>query len=263
MHTLAHNWFGLENLSLIPGTVGAAPVQNIGAYGVDVSHFIDAVSVYDIEQQCFTDFSNDMCKFGYRDSIFKRQYQANDQVNGQVNEPSQNCPSASLLITQVHFKLLKKPNINVSYKPINDELIRLGMTNPTPNKIAEIIIAIRQSKLPNPDLIPNAGSFFKNPVIPKRHYEMLLLTFSELISFHHDEAHVKLAAGQLIELSGFKGKRIGNASMYAQQALVLTNCGNATGRELWEYANLVSAAVLHKFSVNLTPEPLILINPSL
>lgn len=248
MYTLSHNWFGLENLSLIPGTVGAAPVQNIGAYGVEVSQYIESVDVYNIDTASFETLSNAECLLSYRDSIFKHR--------DSLGHPAQ----SYRCITFVYFKLNKLPKLNLKYQSVNERLAQLQLDQPSPQDLAHVIMQIRRDKLPDPKVIPNAGSFFKNPLVTKIEYETLLHTYPELVCFEFNETHVKLAAGQLIELVGFKGKQIGNVAMYAKQALVLTNCGGATGRELWDYAMQVKAMVHRKFSVNINPEPLILMN---
>lgn len=248
MYTLSRNWFGLENLSLIPGTVGAAPVQNIGAYGVEVGQYIDAVDVYNIDTSSFETLSKAECLFSYRDSIFKHR--------DPLGHPAQ----SYRCITFVYFKLNKIPKLNLSYQAVKEKLAQLQLDQPSPQDLAQVIMQIRQSKLPDPKIIPNAGSFFKNPLVTKEHYVALHQAYPQLVSFEFDATHVKLAAGQLIELVGFKGKQIGDVAMYAKQALVLTNCGSATGRALWEYAMQVKAQVYRKFSVNISPEPLILIN---
>lgn len=245
MYTLSNYWYGLENLSLIPGTVGAAPVQNIGAYGSDISGFIDHVEAYNLSDKTYTKIENKSCQFGYRESLFKQQ-------------------NKKFIITYVILKLLKKPKLNLSYKILKDELTayqnKYNIEVASAHDLSQVVINIRSSKLPDPKLIPNLGSFFKNPHVLNKHLQSLKEIYPALVSYDISGSGslVKLAAGQLIDLAGFKGKQIGKVAMYQHQALVLTNCGGATGLEIWEYAQCVQKAVWDKFAVNIEPEPLIL-----
>ncbi len=236
MFAIEHDMGGIENLSLIPGTVGAAPIQNIGAYGVEldtVFHSLEAVRIGTGE---VVHFSKLDCGFGYRDSIFKRE--ARDKY----------------VITKVSFHLTKNHHINTTYGAIQDVLNRENNSLPTIRDVSNAVIEIRQSKLPDPAVIGNAGSFFKNPIIEKVHYENLLDTHPSLPSYPAGDDIVKIPAGWLIEQAGWKGKNIGQAGSYEKQALVLVNRGGATGIEIWNLAQEIIASVEEKFHVTLTPE---------
>lgn len=231
------NYGGIENLSLIPGNVGTCPIQNIGAYGVEVKDVITKVNAVEIKTGKLVSFTNEECEFGYRNSIFK------NQAKGKY------------IITSVSFKLTKNHhNLNTSYGAIEKELEAKKIITPTIKDISDIVIAIRQSKLPDPKEIGNSGSFFKNPVISKKHYEALLEKFPTIPCYVISETEVKVPAGWLIEQSGFKGKRIGNYGVHNKQALVLVNYGGATGEEIYQLAKLIQKTILDKFSIPLEIE---------
>jgi UDP-N-acetylmuramate dehydrogenase len=235
--TLQHNLGGLENLSLIPGNVGTTPIQNIGAYGVEIKDRMVSCEAIHKETLEKVTFSNRDCAFGYRESIFK--HAVKDQY----------------IITSVIFLLDKAPHtLHTSYGAISQELEAMGIPQPTIQDVSNAVIRIRESKLPNPKELGNSGSFFKNPIVDKSIVKNLLKTYPEMPHYKVNEEESKIPAGWLIEQAGFKGKRIGNAGMHAKQALVLVNYGEATGAELWEVAQMVQREVLSKFGINLEPE---------
>jgi UDP-N-acetylmuramate dehydrogenase len=237
LYCIDHNWCGVENLSLIPGCVGAAPIQNIGAYGVEVKDAITGVRFYNIEKKCFEDYNNEDCKFGYRESVFKKDLKNN------------------FFITTVYFELKKQAEINISYGAIKTELEKNNITNPTIKDVSNAVIAIRSSKLPDPKLIGNAGSFFKNPTISIVHFEKLKLNFPNIVGYpNKDNTTIKIAAGWLIESCGLKGIRVGNTGCHQLQALVLVNYGNATGNEIFNYSEAVIQQVKSKFDISLERE---------
>jgi UDP-N-acetylmuramate dehydrogenase len=237
LHTVSMGWGGLENLSLIPGTVGAAPIQNIGAYGVEVKDVIHNVEAVSLKDGSIVTFSATDCHFGYRDSIFKR------TAKGQY------------VITAVSFKLTKNPTLHTSYGAIEDELKKNKITQPGIAEISQAVINIRTSKLPDPKKLGNAGSFFKNPEIDEQQFLHLKSIHTGMIAYPSaTPGKMKLAAGWLIEQCGWKGKRIGHVGMHEQQALVLVNYGGATGKELLTHAECVRDSVLEKFGVLLEME---------
>lgn len=229
-------WGGIENLSLIPGTVGAAPIQNIGAYGVEVKDVIDGVEFYDLKAKQIKLFMKDQCEFSYRDSIFKK------QGRGQW------------IITAVYFNLSKKPQVNTSYGVIQAELQKRSILQPTIKDLSDVVIDIRRSKLPDPKSIGNAGSFFKNPIISKEHFARLKALYPEIAAYPESTGQIKVAAGWLIDQCGLKGWRQGACGIHAQQALVLVNYGGATGSEILHLAEFVQSKVLEKFQVSLETE---------
>jgi len=232
-----NNYGGLENLSLIPGNVGTCPIQNIGAYGVEVKDTITKVEALHIETGKLVQFSNEECKFGYRNSIFK------NEVKGKY------------IITSVSFKLTKQNhNFNTSYGAIETELTSKNIAKPNLKNISDAIIAIRKSKLPDPKEIGNSGSFFKNPVITKAHFLTLQKTYPEIPSYIVSENQVKVPAGWLIEKAGFKGKRFGDFGVHKKQALVLVNYNNATGKEIYNLAETIQKEIKSKFDINLEIE---------
>lgn len=233
-YTLDQGWYGFENLILIPGTVGAAPVQNIGAYGAEVAERIEAVHVweYGVGAQVL---SPEACDFGYRDSRFKR-------------EPGR------FLITAVDLRLNGDPELKTGYGAIQTELSRLKVENPTPNDVALAVTNIRRSKLPDWFFLGNSGSFFKNPVVLKSDYNRLKTEFEDLPSYPIDDDHVKLPAGWLIDRAGLRGARTGAVGTYEKQALVMVNHGGATGREVLAFSKGVQAEVRAKFGVELERE---------
>ena len=236
-HTVSMGWGGLENLSLIPGTVGAAPIQNIGAYGVEVKDVIHNVEAVSLKDGSIVTFSAADCHFGYRDSIFKR------AAKGQF------------VITAVTFILTEHPILHTGYGAIEDELKKNHITQPSIADISKAVINIRSSKLPDPKNLGNAGSFFKNPEIDEHQFLSLKSEHPGIIAYPSGTpGQMKLAAGWLIEQCGWKGKQIGQVGMHAQQALVLVNYGGATGRALLNHAELVRNSVHDKFGVMLEME---------
>ncbi len=237
MTCVDQNWGGLENLALIPGTVGAAPMQNIGAYGVEAKDSIQTVHYYRISTQEFQSISNAEANFGYRTSIFKTQLK-ND-----------------CLITSVVFKLSKNHHqLHLSYGSIGEVLQKKKITDPTISDVAQAVIEIRQSKLPDPAKIGNAGSFFKNPLISKTTAQELHKNFPEISVFEVDDHTSKISAASLIEGCGWKGKIIGNTGTYKFHSLVLVNHGNATGAEIIQLSKDIQASVFDKYGVKIEPE---------
>ena len=230
-----NNYGGLENLSLIPGNVGTCPIQNIGAYGVEIKDTFQQLEALHIESGELHTFKLDDCKFGYRNSVFK------NELKGQY------------IITSVTFKLTKKNHkINTSYGAIQQELGK--NSNPSLKDVSNAVIAIRQSKLPDPKEIGNSGSFFKNPVISIEHFNQLQAEYPNIPSYKVSETEIKVPAGWLIEQSGFKGQKFGEAGVHARQALVLVNYGNATGKEVFEIAQKIQQTVKEKYKISLEIE---------
>ncbi len=238
--TLAQGWPGLENLSLIPGTVGAAPVQNIGAYGLEVAERLYSLDAFDLQTGETKHFDRSSCRFGYRDSVFK---QEGWHRNGRM------------VITGVTFRLPKQWQPLTRYADITQELEAQKIATPSAQQVAAAVIAIRQRKLPDPTHIPNAGSFFHNPVIDASTAERLLAAHPKMPHYPQADGRCKLAAGWLIEQSGWKGKNLGPVGMYDKQALVLVNHGNATGADVSMLMQAVQKDVREAFGVSLTPEP--------
>lgn len=236
LHSIRQNWAGLENLSLIPGSVGAAPMQNIGAYGVELKDSFHSLLAWHTEDRRLEEFNLRDCEFGYRESIFKK------QAKGQY------------IIVQVKFRLQKSPVFHTSYGAIQQELDKMGIDQLTIGAISEAVIRIRQSKLPDPKLIGNAGSFFKNPSVSLEKYQSLKEVFPHLVAYANADGSMKLAAGWLIEQCGWKGYREGDAGCHAQQALVLVNYGNATGNEIYQLSQKILESVSEKFGVELERE---------
>ena len=237
---LQHGFYGLENLSLIPGTVGAAPVQNIGAYGVEVGDRIEAVEAIDMQSGAGCRFEAGACDFAYRNSIFK------DRCRNRF------------FITAVTFHLNKKAQLVTSYADVRRALAGRQETVVTPQELSDTICDIRRHKLPDPEEIANAGSFFKNPIISRPRYQELAERFPELPAYPVDDQRVKIAAGWMIENCGWKGRRVGACGVYPHQALVLVNYGGASGRDILDLAEAVQASVEKRFDIRLNPEPLIL-----
>jgi UDP-N-acetylmuramate dehydrogenase len=236
LYCVEQGWGGIENLSLIPGTVGAAPIQNIGAYGVELKDVFYSLEAFDLESRELRTFNREQCNFGYRDSIFKK------ELKGKV------------VITSVTFSLHKDHTPDYSYRSLHEELEQSGISNPTIEQVSNAVIKVRQSKLPDPAEIGNTGSFFKNPVISVYQFDELKITHPDLPGYPVSERLVKVPAGWLIEQAGWKGFREGDAGVHDKQALVLVNHGSATGEEIWELAGKIRASVLKKFDVALTPE---------
>ena len=231
-----NKYCGIENLSLIPGTVGAAPIQNIGAYGVEVKDVISMVETYDMLERKIKIFSNEACNFGYRDSIFKSEYKNR------------------FIITNVYFTLLLNPKISSNYGAISSILSDQKIDNPTIKDISDAVIAIRQSKLPNPKVLGNAGSFFKNPLVSMDCYITIREKYPTVPSFPINERHVKIPAGWLIETLGWKGKKEGNCGVHHLQALVLVNHGGATGKEIFDLSEKIINDVFTTFNIVLERE---------
>ena len=225
---------GIENLSNIPGVVGAVPVQNIGAYGVEASQVVEKLDAISIESNKQVEFQNFHCEFDYRDSVFKKEYKN------------------LFIITYVYFRLNKKPEFNLEYGAINKELENYDEVNL--KNIREVIIKIRESKLPDPEVIGNAGSFFKNPIVETRFAEKLIAKYPDCPNYEVDNSNTKLAAGWLIEQCGWKGKHVGQAGVHKDQALVLVNLGDAKGSEVLQLANDIKKSVLLKYGVLLELE---------
>ncbi|MCW5912297.1 MAG: UDP-N-acetylmuramate dehydrogenase [Cyclobacteriaceae bacterium] len=237
MYCVQQGWGGIENLSLIPGTVGAAPIQNIGAYGVEVKEVIKSVTGIDLQTGLPRTWLNHECAFQYRDSIFKRTLKEN------------------FFISSVTLTLTKKSHrINTSYGAINDVLKQQHITSPTIQQVSDAVVQIRRSKLPDPAVIGNAGSFFKNPIITPEQYEQLQRSFPGIPGYHSVNQEVKVPAGWLIEQCGWKGKRIGDVGVHAQQALVLVNYANGSGAEIFSLASQIISSVKEKFNIELTCE---------
>ncbi|MBU6249017.1 MAG: UDP-N-acetylmuramate dehydrogenase [Xanthomonadaceae bacterium] len=237
--TLGQGIAGLENLILIPGTVGAAPIQNIGAYGTEVAEFVDSVEAWDTREHRVVTLDHVACAFGYRDSLFKR-------------EPGR------YVVTAVRFALPRTRELRTDYAGIREELARMGVDKPAPFHVAEAIIHLRTRKLPDPAVIGNAGSFFKNPMVDAATGEALRREHPELVAWPAADGRWKLSAAWLIEAAGLKGYREGDAGISSRHALVLVNHGQATGRELWALARQVIASVGATFGVKLEPEPLVI-----
>lgn len=232
-----NNAFGLENLSLIPGTVGASPIQNIGAYGVEVKDFIDEVLVYDLQTAQLVTLSNSDCQFSYRNSSLK-------------NNPR-------YIVISVSFRLSAQAELNVSYGDVAQRMASIAA--PTPYDLRNTIIAIRQSKLPDPQELGNAGSFFHNPVLPQENVQKLLTQYPKLPLFNTaDPEYIKISAGWLIDNLGLKGLRHGNVGVYPKQALVLVNYGGACQTELLEFAEWIQSQVKAHYDLRLHIEPIIL-----
>ncbi len=234
-YTLANAFYGLENLSLIPGSVGAAPIQNIGAYGVEVKDFISELTALEIRSGVSVSFTNESCRFGYRDSVFKQSLK--DQY----------------VITSVTFRLAKVAAPNLSYPALRQALAAVNA--PSPQAVSEAVIAIRQAKLPDPAAVPNVGSFFKNPIINATQLSGLAARYPGIVSYAVDEAHTKLAAAWLIDRAGWRGKGVGGAEVHAQQALVLTNPQRLYGDAVLALAEQIQQSVLAEFGVSLELEP--------
>ena len=234
---LENNLPGLENLALIPGTVGAAPIQNIGAYGVEIADYIDHVEAFDVEKQAFVTLSKEACQFAYRDSYFKQHPQR-------------------FIVTKVVLRISKTWQAKINYADLAKQFE--DNTNPSAEDIFLAVCKIRKHKLPDPKVIGNAGSFFQNPVIPNEQYETLLKKHAGLVSYPDTPGKRKLAAGWLIDQCGFKGQRMGEVGVYENQALVLVNHGNGTAQDILGLAKCIQDKVRKEFGVSLEIEPNIL-----
>ena len=236
IYCVEHGFAGLENLTLIPGTVGASPVQNIGAYGVELKDVFYSCSAFEIDTGKTKVFNYQDCQFGYRDSIFKGAFKG------------------KFIITSVTFKLSVETKINTSYGAIETELDRRGIKQPTILDVSTAVAYIRVSKLPDPTTIGNAGSFFKNPIIANRIFIKLLEKNPEMVAYPMPDGRMKLAAGWLIERCGFKGKIVGNTGSWKNQALVLVNHGSASGVEIYNYSQQIVDSVQSNFGITLHRE---------
>ena len=236
LYCVKQNLGGVENLSLIPGSVGASPMQNIGAYGVETKDVFHSLEAYHLQEQKIVNFGIADCEFGYRESVFKGKYK---------NE---------FVITNVTFRLNKNPLVNTSYGAITQELDRMGVSTPTIQNVSQAIINIRQGKLPDPARIGNAGSFFKNPEIANAAFLKLQEKFPAIIGYDLRNGKTKLAAGWLIEKCGWKGYREGDAGCNDKQSLVLVNFGKATGDEIFALSDKIIRSVKERFGVELVRE---------
>jgi UDP-N-acetylmuramate dehydrogenase len=236
MYCVENGLAGVENLSLIPGNVGASPIQNIGAYGVEIKDVFLELEAFHIKEKYTKTFTLQECNFGYRESVFKNSYKG------------------EYIITRVSFRLNKKPVFNTSYGAIQQELEKNGIQDLSIKAISDAVISIRSSKLPDPSQIGNAGSFFKNPVVSADDFNELRMKFPDVVSFPSGNDHYKIAAGWLIEQCGWKGYRKGDAGCYSKQALVLVNYGNANGQEIFELSEQIISSVRKKFNVQLERE---------
>ncbi|MEQ8303446.1 MAG: UDP-N-acetylmuramate dehydrogenase [Cyclobacteriaceae bacterium] len=237
MHCVTNDWGGIENLSLIPGTVGAAPMQNIGAYGVEIKDVVDQVEGIDLETGKPRVFSNAECEFGYRESVFKRGLREKYFIS-----------SVTLILSKINHRL------NTTYGAIQETLTSLNVKSITIQAISEAVITIRKNKLPDPAVIGNAGSFFKNPTIDQLHFNSLKVTHPTVPHYQIDNQYVKIPAGWLIEQCGWKGKRVDDVGVHPLQALVLVNYSSKKGDAILSLAKDIQHAVLEKFGIELTPE---------
>ncbi len=235
LYAIEHDWHGIENLSIIPGEVGASAIQNIGAYGVEVKDVIEKVETIEVKSLSPFTFTNAECRYAYRSSVFKQEYRGR------------------YIVTHVVFRLSKVPCFVLEYGHVSAELEKRGLI-PTARHLRDVITDMRNSKLPDPKVLGNGGSFFMNPVIPRSHYECLLKEYPEMPCYRIDDTSVKVPAGWLIEKAGWKGRSLGNAGVYEKQALVLVNLGNATGRDIWNLATHIVKSVEEKFAIRISPE---------
>ena len=237
--TLDQQLAGLENLSLIPGTVGAAPIQNIGAYGVEMKDTFHSLQALDISDQTIRLFNRKQCEFSYRDSVFKRDLKER------------------YVIVSVIFRLPRAAKLHLDYGDVRAELARMDCAAPSAREVSDAVCNIRRRKLPDPAVIGNAGSFFKNPIVNRGVLAGIQSSHEKVPHYPATDDHVKLAAGWLIEQCGWKGKSLGRAAVHEQHALVLVNRGGASGAEILALARAIQESVRAKFSVELEPEPVI------
>ncbi len=234
--TVEQGWGGIENMSLIPGSVGASPMQNIGAYGAEIKDSFVSLEALHIDSLELHIFNREQCQFGYRESVFKRALK--DQY----------------VIVSVSYQLSKNPIINTTYGAIQSEIEVMDVNEITVDTVSQAVMNIRRSKLPDPKVLGNAGSFFKNPVVPKAVFEKMAINYPDAPHYPQENGDEKLAAGWLIEKAGWKGKRIGNCGVHEMQALVLVNYGGATGNEIFELSGLIIEDIRSKFGVTLERE---------
>ncbi len=236
MFCVARNWGGVENLSLIPGTVGAAPIQNIGAYGVELEDVFIELEAFDLETKEVRTFKKEDCNFGYRDSIFK------NELKGKF------------IITSVSLCVTPNGDVNYSYASLSQKLDEWGISAPTIQDVSKAVIDVRRSKLPDPEEIGNNGSFFKNPLISISHYNELNERYKDIPSYPASSEEVKVPAGWLIDHAGWKGHRNGDAGVHEKQALVLVNYGHATGKEIMELSEKIRHDIKEKYGIELERE---------
>ncbi|WP_207494299.1 UDP-N-acetylmuramate dehydrogenase [Aridibaculum aurantiacum] len=236
LHCIENNYAGVENLSLIPGNVGASPMQNIGAYGVEIKDVFHELEAYSIANNTAVIFNKEDCEFGYRESVFKKKYKG------------------KFIITSVTFRLSKQANFNTSYGAIQQELDAMGVQQLNIAAISQAVINIRRSKLPDPAVTGNAGSFFKNPTIPNEQFEQLKQQHPAIVGYSAGTSQTKVAAGWLIEQAGWKGYRTGDAGCHPKQALVLVNYGHATGNQVYALSEEIVQSVQDRFGIILERE---------
>lgn len=235
-YCIDRNYGGIENLSLIPGTVGASPIQNIGAYGVEIKNVLHEVEGINIRSGEIETYGNESCCFGYRDSIFKHELKNN------------------FIVTSVTYRLSVNPKINISYEALKKELQQAAEGEITIREVSEAVKRVRMSKLPDPKVLGNAGSFFKNPEISKEKFLVLKNEYQDLTGYETASGNIKIPAGWLIQRSGWRGRRLGNAGSYEKQALILVNYGGATGREVVELSKEIQNSVKMEFGIDLETE---------
>jgi UDP-N-acetylmuramate dehydrogenase len=233
---LQNGFYGLENLALIPGRVGGAVVQNIGAYGVELKEFVESVSGINLRTGEFETFDNAHCRFAYRNSIFKSKFKN------------------TLIITRLNLKLSKIPRVNILYKDLQNVFNKDGNIEPNPKYVFETVCSLRRSKLPDVKLLPNCGSFFKNPIVDETAHQLLKGKHPDLVSFPTATGQFKVSAGWLIEKAGWKGRRIGNVGTYDRHALIIVNYGAKKGSEIYEFADTIRSDVFEKFGILLENE---------
>jgi len=246
--TLEQGWPGLENMALIPGTVGAAPVQNIGAYGVELQDRFHSLDAIDLDTGAPFTLDAAQCGFGYRDSVFKHA-PADDRGLGLAGRA---------LITRVRFWLPKPWKPVLGYADLERKIAETGITEPTPQQIFDWVVAIRRAKLPDPAVIGNAGSFFKNPTVTPEQCADIIAREPKVVHYPMPDGSIKLAAGWLIDACGWKGRGVGNAGVYEKQALVLVNRGGATGGEVVTLAKAIQTSVYERFGIRLETEPVVI-----
>lgn len=236
LFAIENNLGGIENMSLIPGSAGAAPMQNIGAYGAEIKDVFHELEAYEIETGEVKTFSKTDCQFGYRESVFKRALKD------------------KYVILSMTLTLKRNPSLNTSYGAIENRLSEMNITNPTIKDVSDAVIHIRKTKLPDPAEIGNSGSFFKNPVISKTEFEVLKKKFPDVANYPVDDEHVKIAAGWLIDQAGWKGKTLGNYGVHKNQALVLVNYGGAKGEDIYQLSEAIMANIKEIYGIELERE---------
>lgn len=236
LYCIEQGWNGVENLSLIPGSVGASPMQNIGAYGVEIKAIFNELEAIHLKTGEIHYFNNEECDFGYRESVFKNKHKG------------------EYLISRVTYRLSKSPKFNVSYGAIEKQLEVMGVKDLTAKSVSDAVVAIRQSKLPDPKEIGNSGSFFKNPIVDEAVYNEVKRKFPEAVGYSAGEGKMKLAAGWLIDQAGWKGKTLDNYGVHKNQALVLVNYGGATGKQIFDLSTNILDSIKDKFGVHLERE---------